>query len=141
MCLPPSSAALAHCWSWLWASSCSAISSGTDPPVKVPNRSRHKKRRTNAVNQSFNIIVNIITLGFGVYAIFTWFKLRDGLLFDNSLLIPKERTIAECRDAAGYIAYIRPRTLVAGIFTFLSGALGLVDSYLGTIQNWAVANG
>ena len=93
------------------------------------------------MNQSFNIIVNIITLGFGVYATFTWFKLRDGLLFDNSLLIPKERTIAECRDAAGYIAYIRPRTLVAGIFTFLSGALGLVDSYLGTIQNWAVANG
>ena len=46
------------------------------------------------MNQSFNIIVNIITLGFGVYAIFTWFKLRDGLLFDNSLLIPKERTIA-----------------------------------------------
>ena len=93
------------------------------------------------MNQSFNIIVNIITLGFGVYAIFTWFKLRDGLLFDNSLLIPKERTIAECRDAAGYIAYIRPRTLVAGIFIFLSGVLGLADSYLGTMQNWAQANG
>lgn len=93
------------------------------------------------MNQSFNIIVNIITLGFGVYAFVTWFKLRDGLLFDNSLLIPKERAISQCRDAAGYIAYIRPRTLIAGILTFLSGALGLADSYLGVIQNWAVANG
>lgn len=93
------------------------------------------------MNQSFNIIVNIITLGFGVYAIFTWFKLRDGLLFDNSLLIPKERAISECKDPAGYIAYIRPRTLVAGILTFLSGALGLADSYLGLVRNWALQNG
>lgn len=89
------------------------------------------------MDRGFDVVVNIITLGCGIYALYTWFKLLAGKLFDNSLVMPRERTAAQCLDEETYVAYIRPRTLILGIATVISGGTGVVDSYTGIIRNWA----
>lgn len=83
------------------------------------------------MDRGFDVVVNIITLGCGIYALYTWFKLLAGKLFDNSLVMPRERTAAQCLDEETYVAYIRPRTLILGIATVISGGTGVVDSWYG----------
>ena len=54
--------------------------------------------------------MDVLAVGCMVYCLYTWVRLlREGKLFPNSLLVPKEKKPADCRDEAGYVAYLRPR--------------------------------
>ena len=61
----------------------------------------------------FNGIFNLITLGYGLYAVYTWFRLL--------------------RD--------RPRTLVLGVIAALSGGIGLLGEGMGFLTAAAAAIG
>lgn len=89
----------------------------------------------------FDTIFNLITLGYGLYAVYTWFQLRGGALFPNPLLIPKDLRPDHCLDEAAYVAYIRPRTLILGVIAALSGGAGMADQSAGFLAAWAAALG
>lgn len=79
----------------------------------------------------FELYFNIITLAAGVYFLYTWWKLRrSGKLFANQLLIPKDAKPGDCLDEEGYIDYVRPKLLLAGIICALVGIICLADSQL-----------
>ena len=70
----------------------------------------------------FNMIIDLIGLGCGLYCMYTWLKLTlSGRLFKNSLLVPKEKSVDDCLDEAGYVAYIKPRLGVLAIVTLIYG--------------------
>ena len=89
----------------------------------------------------FNSIFNLITMGYGLYAIYTWFRLLREPLFSNPLLIPKDLAPKDCLDAASYVTYIRPRTLVLGIIAALSGGVGLAGEAAGFLPAVAASIG
>ena len=89
----------------------------------------------------FNGIFNLITLGYGLYAVYTWFRLLREPLFSNPLLIPKERAPKDCLEPETYVAYIRPRTLVLGVIAALSGGIGLLGEGMGFLAAAAAAIG
>lgn len=83
------------------------------------------------MDNSFFMIFDLISLGCGIYILYTYAKLRiAGRLFPNGLLIPKDRSPKDCSDSEGYIRYIQPRLLIIGIFITIFGALTLVNEYL-----------
>lgn len=89
----------------------------------------------------FNSIFNLITLGYGLYAVYTWFRLLREPLFSNPLLIPKDLSPKDCLDAETYVAYIRPRTLILGIIAAISGGVGLIGEATGFLSAVAAAIG
>lgn len=89
----------------------------------------------------FNSLFNLITLGYGLYAVYTWFRLLREPLFSNPLLIPKDQSPRDCLDAETYVAYIRPRTLILGIIAVASGGVGLAGEAAGFLTAAAAAIG
>ncbi len=86
----------------------------------------------------FSMMFDVISLACGIYLLVTWSKLRiAGRLFPNSLLVPRDKTVKDCRDPTGYIHYISPRLLTVGIVIVLSGLLGLFNSYFQFYGFWA----
>lgn len=79
----------------------------------------------------FDLYSNLITLFCGIYCLYTGIKLKmKGELFPNQLLLPKDTKPEDCLDQEGYIAYIAPRLLVAGVIYTLVGVISLVVSRL-----------
>lgn len=80
--------------------------------------------------EDFNLILDLIGLGCGVYCMYTWLKLTlSGRLFKNSLLVPKEKAVEDCLDEDGYVMYMKPRLGVLAVVTLLYGiAITLNDN-------------
>ena len=83
------------------------------------------------VMTGFELYFHIITLACGVYVLYTDIKLRkEGKLFANQLLIPKDAKPEHCVDEEGYVEYVTPRLLVLGILLVLAGGLCLLNGQL-----------
>lgn len=89
----------------------------------------------------FNSLFNLITLGYGIYAVYTWVRLLREPLFSNPLLIPKDLAPKDCLDPETYVTYIRPRILILGIIAALSGGIGLAGEAAGFLPAAAAAIG
>ena len=86
---------------------------------------------------SLNTFVNLVALGFGVYALYVVVKLGSAnKLFPNQLLVPKDRSVSDCLDEETYVAYMKPRTMVLGIALILEGAFAILNDKLGLLQTW-----
>ena len=82
-------------------------------------------------NDSFFMLFDLISLGCGMYILFTYVKLRmAGRLFPNTLLVPKDRSPKDCLDSEAYIRYIQPRLLIIGIFVTLFGLINFLNEFL-----------
>ena len=80
------------------------------------------------MDQSFLMMFDFISIGCGVYILYTLIKLQAyGRLFPNSLLIPNGKSPKDCNDPQGYITYLKPRLLILGIFVLLFGLLSLLN--------------
>ena len=78
--------------------------------------------------EGMDFFLNAVSLGCGLYGLYVWIRLlAEKRLFKNSLLIPKDKEIADCYDEEGYLAFIRPRLGVLAIAATLCGALLLVN--------------
>lgn len=76
----------------------------------------------------FNMILDLIGLGCGVYCMYTWLKLQiGGVLFKNSILVPKELDVSDCVDEAGYVQYMKPRLAVLAIVVMLGSVLMMLN--------------
>ena len=85
------------------------------------------------MDTSMNLLLNMITLGCGIYCLYTWIKLLiDKKLFKNGLLVPKEKKVSDCSDEKAYIAYIMPSLSVTAIITMLYGIFSTVNEELAT---------
>lgn len=68
------------------------------------------------------LFLDLILLASGGYCMYTWVRLLvSGHLFQNGLLIPKEKKISDCTDEAEYIRAICPSLGAVSIVTFLYG--------------------
>lgn len=82
------------------------------------------------MNMDFmDLYFNIIGLAAGIYCLYTWFKLKkEGKLFANQLLVPRDAKPSDCLDEEGYIRTVSPCLLMVGLVWALTGGAGLADS-------------
>ena len=84
----------------------------------------------------FDLIVTILLVGGGIYAIYSCLNLKkEQYLFENKILYPSNCSPDDCLDPAGFIAFIVPRMLYFGVMCILFGIFTLVTSFMemGTI--------
>ena len=102
------------------------------------------------MNNSMNDMMDFISLVCSIYCIYTWVRLLvKKELFTNGLLVPKDKKPADCLDAEGYIAYMRPRIGILAITLLIFTAFSAVNTRLETpilgfpwsIVPWAVEAG
>ncbi len=86
----------------------------------------------NDMGGMLSIILLIMLVGSGVYALYTYIRLhRTCALFPNKFLYPGNCTPDKCVDVDGFIDYIEPRLLVLGVAMLLCGiAYGLYSMLL-----------
>lgn len=85
---------------------------------------------------SMNSLFSIIMLVFGVYCVYGWYQLKDGVIPEKFVLLTKELPADKCLDQEEYIRYVRPRLLVFSVTVTAFGVLSLLDANLGWIANW-----
>lgn len=80
---------------------------------------------------SLTLLMDLFAFGCGVYAIYTWIRLlKERKLFKNALLLPKDKDPKDCRDEAGLVAYLIPRTGVLGVTLMLYGTFNLINEQM-----------
>lgn len=81
---------------------------------------------------AMDLYFNVISLAAGGYFLYIWWRLKkEGKLFANQLLLPKDAKPEECLDEAEYVDFIRPWILVAGLILAVVGGVCLLDSFVG----------
>ena len=80
---------------------------------------------------TLDLYFSLIGLAVGLYCLYTWFKLkREGKLFTNQLLVPKDSKPEDCVDEEGYIRVMSPLLLIAGLVWAVTGALDFANCTL-----------
>ena len=65
---------------------------------------------------SMNYLFSVVTLVIGIYGLYVWVVIRkSGNVPANSILLPKDRTLADCIDADAFLAYTCPRLLIFSV--------------------------
>ena len=81
------------------------------------------------MDNSMNNLMDLLSLACGGYCLYTWVKLLVGKrLFENGLLMPKNKKPSDCLDEAAYISYMRPRIGVLAITLLLFTACSVVNT-------------
>lgn len=77
---------------------------------------------------NFNLMFDLIGLGCGIYCMYTWVKLQiGGVLFKNSILVPKELNVSDCLDEAAYVQYMKPRLGVLAFVVMLGSVIMMLN--------------
>lgn len=80
------------------------------------------------MNNSMNDLMDLISIFCGAYCLYTWFRLaREKKLFENSILLPKDKKPSDCLDEEGYIRTIRPKLGILGLTVLLFGVFSSVN--------------
>ena len=80
------------------------------------------------MNNSMNDLMNLISVLCGGYCLYTWFRLvREKRLFENGILLPKDRKPEDCVDEDAYIRIIRPKLGILGLVIFLFGVFSAIN--------------
>ena len=80
------------------------------------------------MNNSMNDLMNLISVLCGGYCLYTWFRLvREKKLFENAILLPKDRKPEDCVDEDAYIRIIRPKLGILGLVVFLFGVFSAIN--------------
>lgn len=83
------------------------------------------------MNNSMNDLMNLISVLCGGYCLYTWFRLvREKRLFENGILLPKDRKPEDCVDEDAYIRIIRPKLGILGLVVFLFGVFSATQYFL-----------
>ncbi len=64
------------------------------------------------------------------YCLYSWHIMkRDGVIYNNRIIIPANASIDACKDQTGYLAYMLPRLLMFSIVGIVFGGLNLLAGY------------
>ena len=81
------------------------------------------------MSNSMNDLMDLISIFCGGYCLYTWFRLvREKKLFENGILLPKDKKPEDCFDEEGYIRTIRPKLGILGLVILLFGVFSTVNS-------------
>lgn len=80
-------------------------------------------------NSAFGL-VDILVVGGGFYVLYAWYLLVFKGEIKEGILVPKSTSPKKCKDLPGYQGYMGIRTLIFGIVTIVSGAVGLYQDYV-----------
>ena len=80
------------------------------------------------MEQALEVIILVILVGFGGYAVYTGIQLkRRGYLFDNRILYPGNCKKEDCTDEYGFVDFMTPRMFICGGLSLVLGIFsGLV---------------
>ena len=79
-------------------------------------------------NDSMFLMLDLISLGCGLYCFYIWVRLLvEKRLFKNGLLVPKEKKISDCADEQMYIGYMMPPLAVMAVMTMGYGVCMLLN--------------
>ena len=81
-------------------------------------------------------LMNLITLGGGIYSLYAWFQMRGGTIPPNFALQNRDLPREKCLDEEYYVSYMRPRLLVLALILIAFGAFNLLDAQFGLLQAW-----
>lgn len=88
---------------------------------------------------SMNYLFSVVTLVIGIYGLYVWVVIRkSGNVPANSILLPKDRTLADCIDADAFLAYTCPRLLIFSVLIGLYGIFCAADTMFDLIGQWVV---
>lgn len=81
-----------------------------------------------------DVMAAALYLGFGLYCLAVWLRLRQGKPLGNGrrILMPGGFRERKCRHPEAYKGYMRPRVLALGMGLVLFGAAFLADHYTGS---------
>ena len=90
------------------------------------------------MSTTFDLIIFLSMLGVGVYTIVGYLKQRKSKeVLDHKIMCPGGSPASECKNPAGFIAYILPRAFIFGIIITVFGA-GLGYCYFRSITEKAI---
>ena len=89
---------------------------------------------------TYNLILDLAVVFYGVRVLIVWWRmLRSGELVPSKLVCPSEKSLSDCRDAAGCRRYLMPRFLLFGVLATISGLVNLsVYAYPSHLPGWLV---
>ncbi len=88
---------------------------------------------------SMNYIFSVVMLVMGIYGLRMWISVRKtGDVPAGSVLLPRDRTLADCMDEDAFLDYIRPRLLIFSVLNVLYGLFSAADTALDLIGTWVV---
>jgi len=82
-------------------------------------------------------LMDFMVLGCGIYLLYAYYLMKFKGEVKENLFLSAETKWAKCKDKKAYLAYMAPKTLIMGITTAVSGALGVINDYL-NLLNWQV---
>lgn len=79
------------------------------------------------------LLLDLILVASGVYCLYTWLRLAiTGRLFQNGLLVPKDKKVTDCADEQAYIRYMMPPLSVMAVVATLYGVCMTINDQLET---------
>lgn len=89
---------------------------------------------------SILLLFDIIMLGYGIYCLYIWLKLRKtGVMPEKSLLLSQELPMKNCIDPEEYVQYMKPRLFVFGLLISILALFCLVDEFFGLMAGWTAS--
>lgn len=74
--------------------------------------------------------VGIVIFGGGIYALYSYIKMKTEGEINASLLLGKDYIYKKCKDKEGYIKKAGPALLVFGIVAVLYGGVDIIHCYV-----------
>lgn len=81
----------------------------------------------------FNLI-DLLVLGFGFYAMYSAFVLRQEGKIIRTFLVFKDTDLTSCRDLQGYANCMSPKLWTLGIVMVVYSGISLVNTYVVKIE-------
>ena len=74
--------------------------------------------------------IGIIVFACGIYAIYSYIKMKKDGEINASILLGKDYTYKTCKDKDGYIKKVGPALLVFGLTALIYGILDMIHCYV-----------
>ena len=74
--------------------------------------------------------LSIIVLGFGIYSLYAYFKMKKDGHINETLLLGKSYTEQMCKDKNAFVKKALPAVLVLGIAALIYGIVAFVHYYV-----------
>lgn len=78
------------------------------------------------------LFFDVIVLGMSLYFLYTLVRVAvTGRLFQNGILVPKNKKLSDCTDEKAYIRYMMPPLAVTSVVATIYGVVMTLDDQLG----------
>lgn len=83
---------------------------------------------------NFDYLMDLFLAGCGLYFAYSAYETKKSGILKPGILVSKNIVMRRDADKAGYINFVCPLSMIAGILTFFCGCVGLVNDYYGGLS-------